>query len=173
MNIRTRWTDYDKKTRKYIKARDKNKCLICMKIGGLQIAHIFLSRAQGGRGCKENGVLLCVKCHQILDNPIGKQEEKSKFYLDACKNYLKQVEALEERFDNEKDLIDNWLKFDKSKIEKTLEVIDKNIIKEDRCEKCKYLKKRVFRGLPTYICLKKEKVIGKKSRTCQYFKKGV
>ena len=94
MSLRTKWTDYDKETRKYIKKRDENKCLICKSKGGLQIAHIFLSRAQGGRGCKENGVLLCVKCHSILDNPIGKQADKSKLYLEHCKNYLDLTEHL-------------------------------------------------------------------------------
>ena len=170
MSIRTNWTDYDKETRKYIKKRDENKCLICKSKGGLQIAHIFLSRAQGGRGCKENGVLLCVKCHAILDNPIGKQADKSKFYLDACKNYLNQIESLYERFTNEKDLIDNYLKFDKTKIDKPLQIIEKPIVKET-CKTCKYLKKSktMNKGLPFYLCDKTKKVVAKKNGTCKNY----
>ena len=171
MSIRTNWTDYDKETRKYIKKRDNNERLICNYKGALQIAHIFLSRAQGGRGCKENGVLLCVKCHTILDNPIGNQEYyMSKFYLEHCKKYLNQVESLYERFTSEKDLIDNYLKFDKTKIDKTLQIIEKPIVKET-CKTCKYLKKSktMNKGLPFYLCDKTKKVVAKKNGACKNY----
>ena len=172
MTIRSKWTDFDKETRKYIKKRDENKCLICKSNGGLQIAHIFLSRAQGGKGCKENGVLLCVKCHQILDNPIGTQADKSKFYLECCKNYLNQVESLYERFTNEEDLINNYLKFDKSKIERPLQIIEKPIVKET-CKNCQFImkSKTMNRGLPYYICTITNKVVSKKNVSCQYYEK--
>ena len=171
MSIRTNWTDYDKETRKYIKKRDNNECLICNYKGALQIAHIFLSRAQGGRGCKENGVLLCVKCHAILDNPIGNQEYyMSKFYLEHCKKYLNQVESLWERFTSEKDLIDNYLKFDKTKIDKQLQIIEKPIVKET-CKTCKYLKKSktMNKGLPFYLCDKTKKIVAKKNGACKNY----
>lgn len=171
MSIRTNWTDYDKETRKYIKKRDNNECLICNYKGALQIAHIFLSRAQGGRGCKENGVLLCVKCHAILDNPIGNKEYyMSKFYLEHCKKYLNQVESLWERFTSEKDLIDNYLKFDKTKIDKQLQIIEKPIVKET-CKTCKYLKKSktMNKGLPFYLCDKTKKVVAKKNGSCKNY----
>ena len=80
MSIRTQWTDFDKETRKYIKKRDNNQCVICHSKGALQIMHIFLSRGQGGKGCKENGCLGCIKCHKILDNPIGEQENRIYLY---------------------------------------------------------------------------------------------
>ena len=95
MSKRSQWCEYDKETRKYIKKREKDKCYLCETKGGLQIAHIFISRAQGGKGCKENGVLLCVNCHKIIDNPIGSiQNELSRQYLDRCKNYLIEKEAI-------------------------------------------------------------------------------
>ena len=32
------------------------------------LAHIFVNRSHGGKGCKENLVCLCVRHHEILDN---------------------------------------------------------------------------------------------------------
>ena len=57
MSKRSNWCDYDKNTRKYIKKRDNDKCVLCGAKGALQIMHVFISRAKGGKGCKENGVL--------------------------------------------------------------------------------------------------------------------
>ena len=45
MSTRSKWCEFDKETRKYIKKRDNNECVICHSKGALQIAHIFLSRA--------------------------------------------------------------------------------------------------------------------------------
>ena len=89
MTLRSSYTDFDKETRKYIKRRDKNKCVICGNKGALQIMHIFVSRAKGGKGCKENGCLGCIKCHAILDNPIGAEQNKlSQEYKAKCYQYL-------------------------------------------------------------------------------------
>ena len=86
---RTKWTDIDNKTRKYVLDRDK-KCLICGSTYNLTLAHIFLSRAKGGKGSKDNLVTLCSKCHYyIVDNPIGtKYNELSKRYKERLKAYL-------------------------------------------------------------------------------------
>ena len=37
MSKRSNFTEFDKETRKYIKKRDKDKCVICGAKGGLQI----------------------------------------------------------------------------------------------------------------------------------------
>ena len=55
MSKRSNWCEFDKETRKYIKKRDNNECVICHKKGALQVMHIFLSRAKGGKGSKDNG----------------------------------------------------------------------------------------------------------------------
>lgn len=91
------WSEFDEKTRKYIKERDNNCCVFCGSQYSLQIAHIFLSRAQGGKGSEKNGVLLCSKkCHMILDNPIGdSQNEKSKTIKKYCENYLIKKENID------------------------------------------------------------------------------
>lgn len=95
MSKRSVWCEYDKETRKYIKKRDKEECVICHSRGALQIMHIFMSRAKGGKGDKRNGCLGCVKCHRIMDNPIGKEENKlSKEYLEYCKKYLIEQEQI-------------------------------------------------------------------------------
>ena len=69
MSKRSQWCDVSKELRKYIINRDK-ECVNCGAKKPLTMAHIFLSRAKGGKGCKENIVALCNRCHYyILDNP--------------------------------------------------------------------------------------------------------
>lgn len=87
---RTTWTDIDNKTRQYCYKRDHNQCIICHSTYNLTLAHIFLSRAKGGKGCKENLVTLCYRDHVFLmDNPIGrKNNELSKKYKSMCRAYL-------------------------------------------------------------------------------------
>ena len=95
MTRRSQWCEFDKETRKIIKERDKGRCIFCGHKGALQIAHIFLSRAFGGRGCKENGVFLCITCHQILDNPIGGKQKLQKEVIEShCKRYLIEKENI-------------------------------------------------------------------------------
>ena len=93
---RKEWSEFDKATREYIKKRDDSKCIFCGSQYSLQIAHIFLSRAQGRNSSEKNGVLLCLKCHMILDNPIGdSQNEKSKTIKKYCENYLIKKENID------------------------------------------------------------------------------
>lgn len=95
MSDKKRFVDIDNKTRNYINKRDV-RCIICKSNYNLQIAHVFINRSHGGKGCKENLVLLCSRCHQIMDNPLGKkQNELSKEYLSYCKNYLVKKEKIE------------------------------------------------------------------------------
>ena len=96
ISARTKWTGIDKETRQYILERDKH-CIICGKTNFLTIAHIFVNRSHGGKGCKENLVCLCADCHyNILDNPLGEKYNKlSKKYLEYCKNYLINKENIE------------------------------------------------------------------------------
>ena len=93
MSIRSQWCEFDKETRKYIKKRDNNRCIFCGNNGALQIAHIFLSRSHGGKGCKENGVMLCIKCHQALDNgkDVSLRDQISQF----CRAYLIKKEKFD------------------------------------------------------------------------------
>ena len=65
MSKRSKLCEFDKKTRELIYTRDNNRCIYCNDKFGLGIAHVFVSRAHGGKGCIENGVLLCTKCHRI------------------------------------------------------------------------------------------------------------
>ena len=90
------WSEFDKTTREHIKNRDRNCCIYCKSTNSLQIAHVFISRAQGGKGAKENGVLLCLKCHMILDNYIGtKQKEQAEKIKKYCENYLLKKENVD------------------------------------------------------------------------------
>ena len=95
MSKRTEWTNIDNKTRKEVLERDGNKCLVCGSRNFLTLAHVFVNRSHGGKGCKENLVCLCTKHHEILDNPLGEKEnEFSKKIEQYCKNYLIKHESI-------------------------------------------------------------------------------
>lgn len=170
MSIRTNWTDYDKETRKYIKKRDKNECVICHSKGALQIMHIFLSRAKGGKGCKENGVLGCIKCHSIIDNPIGQEQIKlQQEYLAKCYQYLFDKEHI-----TYNDEFINSLKFNKQEYLKKQEVKIQPIVYEfkKRCKNCQWLVKNKYgnTSIGQNYCKIKRKIQNKNSDICEDFK---
>lgn len=166
------WTEYDRETRKYIKKRDNNKCIICGSTGNLQIMHVWLNRSHGGKGCKENGVLGCIKCHAIMDNPIGKeQNELSKIYMKRCKEYLTRVEDI---IPNE-EFIES-LKFKKVSItiNTNLDIIKElqNYKKKNRCKNCMFLVKNKYRNstISNYYCKYRHMLIHKSTEACKEFK---
>ena len=166
MSKRSQWCEFDKETRKYIKKRDKEECVICNSKGGLQIMHIFLNRSHGGKGCKENGCLGCVKCHKIIDNPIGSEQNKlSLQYLDKCKNYLIEKEHL---------VIDNdfykMLEY-KKEIEKIEIDLSPKIYKK-RCKTCSYLVKSKVNNssIPSYYCKYRHIHINKNTESCKSYR---
>ena len=172
MSIRSNWCEFDKDVRKYIKKRDKNKCVICGSKGALQIMHIFLNRSHGGKGCKDNGCLGCVRCHRIIDNPIGSDENKlSKELLQYCKDYLILVENI--KYDD--DFI-NSLKY-----KKEIKKIDFNVNylelvkKKDRCKNCKYLIKNKYNNssISSYYCRYRHMLIHKTTEACKSFKSNI
>lgn len=165
MTKRSTWCEFNKDTRKYIKKRDGNKCIICGNKGALQIMHIFLPRARGGKGCKENGALGCVRCHTIIDNPIGNDEGlKSQEYLAYCKSYLIDKESI----DYGKEFIES-LKY-KKQVE-PFTVIEKPIPKTLRCKNCKMLikNKSIKSSIPTYYCKYKKIGLNKTTKACKKF----
>ena len=89
MSKRSKWCQFDKDTRDIIKIRDKFKCIYCGGNQFLGIAHIWLSRAKGGKGCETNGVLLCQTCHNALDN--GRDSALRKKIDKYTKAYLTSV----------------------------------------------------------------------------------
>lgn len=171
MSIRSKWCEYDKETRKYIHKRDKDCCVICGKRGALQIMHVFLSRAHGGKGCKENGCLGCVKCHNIIDNPIGNDlNALSKEYLDYCKKYLIEKEHITV----------NKTFMDSLKYKKSVDTLSPIMLFEPKkqfedikkCGNCKNLVKNKFgnSSIPTYYCTFKRQITGKKSKVCDNYR---
>lgn len=171
MSKRSNWCEFDKETRKYIKKRDNNECVICHKKGALQVMHIFLSRAKGGKGSKDNGCLGCVKCHTIYDNPIGtEQNEKSKEYHKYCENYLIEKENI----NYNKEFIETL------KYKKELDVFKEINIKElskqtDRCKNCVMLTKEKNKlsnsTMPTYFCKYKHIFLSKTTKACKKFRR--
>ena len=171
MSIRTQWTDVSKETRKYVKKRDGNKCIICGSKGALTMAHIFVSRGQGGKGSKENIVSLCTNCHYyILDNPIGKKQIKlSKQYLQKCKNYLIEKEHIIYNDEFKKSL-----KFDKQKYigELNYDITKIQIKKYNRCKNCEMLVKKQYTNstIPVYYCKYRKINLSKTTKACNKFK---
>lgn len=171
MSVRSNWCEFDKETRKYIKKRDNNECIICHTKGALQIMHIFVSRAKGGKGCKDNGVLGCISCHKIIDNPIGEeQNKKSKEIMDNCKKYLIEKEHIEYNDDFKNSLI-----FDKKEYLRQQDIILQEKNKNqfiNRCKNCKWLVKNKYSNstIPSYYCKVKRKIQNKNNDVCGYFK---
>lgn len=171
MSVRSNFCEFDKETRKYIKKRDKDRCVICGSKGALQIMHIFVNRSHGGKGCKENGVLGCIYHHNILDNAIGEEQNKlSQEYLQYCKDYLIEKEHI----NYNKEFIKS-LKFDKQKyIEKNeINIKSVQIKKYDRCKNCEMLVKRTSYNslIPTYYCKYRKINLNKTTKACDKFKK--
>lgn len=171
MSIRSSWCEFDKETRKYIKKRDKDRCVICGSKGALQIMHIFLNRSHGGKGSKENGCLGCVKCHKILDNPIGEEQNRlSQDYKAICMQYLFNKEHIIYN-----DEFIKSLKFDKKKYKEETEIKVDNIQikKYDRCKDCIMLVKRKSYNstLPSYYCKYKKTNLNKTTKACNKFRK--
>lgn len=172
MSIRTQWTDVSKETRKYVKRRDGNKCIICNNKGAITMTHIFVSRGQGGKGSKENIVSLCANCHYyILDNPIGEEQNKlSQKYLQFCKDYLIEKENINYNLEFIKSL-----KFDKQRyIDETEPNIKSIQIKKyNRCKDCEYLiKKNSFNSsISCYYCKYRKINLNKTTKACNKFKK--
>jgi hypothetical protein len=163
--MRKNWNDFDKETRKYIKKRDNNQCVICGATGALQIMHIFVNKAHGGKGSKENGCCGCIRCHVIIDNPIGEEQNKlSKITIEKAKNYLIEKENLTIN----KKFIDS-LKYKKTYREiKPIEIPRF----ENKCRNCKFFKKNKYGNttLNTYYCVANKKVVGKNNVICKKFK---
>lgn len=166
MSKRSQWCDVSKELRKYIIERD-TRCIICGIKKPLTMAHIFLSRAKGGKGCKENIVALCTNCHYyILDNAIGKSNiEKAKQIEEYCKKYLIDKENIIYNNDFIKHL----------KYQKQYDIIvekNKEGTKTNRCGECKYLIKQTNKRntLPIYYCKLTKKVRAKKGEVCDNFK---
>jgi len=165
MNKRSQWCDVSNEVRQYILKRDKGKCIICGGIYGLTMAHIFLSRAKGGKGCKENIATICKNCHYfILDNPIGEQKNKiAKYYLEYCKKYLISKE----------NIVYNDEFINNLKYHKKYDIMNTTIEKqENRCGNCIYLikKKNNNSTLPIYYCKLERKIKSKKGIICKNFK---
>lgn len=79
----SRACDISPGVRKAVMQRDGERCILCGRRQGLQIAH-YISRARLGLGIPENLVTLCVQCHFDYDN--GKYHRE---YKKRIEDYLK------------------------------------------------------------------------------------
>lgn len=191
MSKRSTWCDFDKETRKYIKKRDNNECVYCHKRGALQIMHIFVSRAHGGKGCKENGVLGCIKCHQMLDN--GNNTSEAEKIKQHCINYLVEHENIKDIKQLKHDLVyhksveNNFVfkypprQFGKTYIQEKLKNENKITINCEKnaktcekkqliCKNCIFLVKSKYNStIPKYYCKYKKILINKTTHACKKY----
>ena len=98
MSKRSKACEINQRVRAEVYARDKG-CIICGSIHNLTIAH-FISRAQSGRGIKENLVTLCILCHHEMDNGKNSLEIKAR-----VKKYLNDLYP---DFTDEMRIYDKW-----------------------------------------------------------------
>ena len=82
MSKRSKACEINQRVRAEVYMRDKC-CIICGSTSKLTIDH-FISRAKSGMGLRENLVILCILCHQEMDNGKNSHEKKAKVkeYLD-------------------------------------------------------------------------------------------
>jgi len=73
MSKRSKACDITPKVRQHVMERDGGRCINCGKTYMLTIAHVYVSRAHGGKGIPTNLAVLCMKCHGKLDN--GRKHE--------------------------------------------------------------------------------------------------
>ena len=196
MSKRSTWCEFDKETRKYIKQRDGNECVVCHSRGALQIMHIFVSRAHGGRGAKENGCLGCVRCHNELDN--GSNPERTKQIKQKCEGYLIEKENIPDIEQLKKDLIyhkqiipidieqivqkckNEQLNAKKCKNNaKNNKKMQKNVknsqICTKKCKNCAFLVKDKYKHnstLPTYFCKYRKIYLNKSTKACAKYMEG-
>lgn len=115
--------------------------------------HIFVNRAHGGKGERRNGVLGCVNCHKLIDNPIGADQiAMGQDYLRRCKEYLREVEHINI---SEHELCEQ-LKFSKERDLPPVPLTPKPPAEhwQPKCGDCRYCvrNKRTNSTLPTYFC---------------------
>lgn len=82
---RSKATDFSLEVKKQMLERDNYHCIFCSELN-VTPAH-YIPRSQGGLGIIENGVCLCVKCHQALDNGIAKNHLKEKVRRHLKRHY--------------------------------------------------------------------------------------
>ena len=80
--------EFPPSTRKLIYERDNYRCVIpgCHNTFGLGIMHVFVSRAKGGMGVKQNGALGCQVHHHTIDN--GRCGVEAERLHNMAKDYL-------------------------------------------------------------------------------------
>ena len=98
MGRRKNECEFSSLVRKKIYERQSNMCLFCLMDYEMdkaepyatsihQVMHV-VSRAHGGLGIEQNGVLGCIYHHNMMDNGSnGKRAEM----LEICREYLKRV----------------------------------------------------------------------------------
>lgn len=94
MSNRAKSCKFDSRARIGIYERDNGHCIMCGTNNGLTYAH-YISRARGGLGVEQNGVLLCIECHRLTDQSIQRKEK-----IAFIRAYLKGWYG--ENFDEEK-----------------------------------------------------------------------
>lgn len=81
----TKACDFTTAVKEAIWKRDGGRCVYCGTTNAMPNAH-FIPRSQGGLGREENGLTLCLACHDRYDNGSGRIEMEAFF-----ENYLRHI----------------------------------------------------------------------------------
>ena len=85
-SARSKATDITHNVRIEVAQRDGRRCIVCGKMDSLQCAH-YIPRSQGGLGIPENLGMLCIYCHNDLDN--GNKPKVTRIIKERFREYLK------------------------------------------------------------------------------------
>lgn len=86
MNKRSKACSFGYYAKLNIRERDNHQCVMCGDTNPYHLTYAhYISRANGGLGIEENGVLLCMECHRETDQSI-----KRKSNLAIIREYLKK-----------------------------------------------------------------------------------
>lgn len=84
---RSQATDIPKDVRDSVKERDGFRCVMCGSTARIELAHVILSRSNGGLGVEENLACLCQRCHRIMDG----ESKKGKKIRKSVTHYLEHL----------------------------------------------------------------------------------
>lgn len=76
-SLRAKECNFTKAVKAAVFERDGGRCVLCGSNQGVPNAH-FIPRSQGGLGVEENGLTLCLDCHNRYDNGSGREETEAR-----------------------------------------------------------------------------------------------
>lgn len=89
---RSQATDIPKDVRDSVKERDGFRCVMCGSTARIELAHVILSRSNGGLGIEENLACLCQRCHRIMDGESKKGKKIRRSVIHYLENFYGRID---------------------------------------------------------------------------------